>query len=48
VTAAIAGVRTEQQVAGISGADALKLSDQEVAEIEEALKLEDAMAGTSR
>jgi len=44
VTAAIVGVRTSQQVAGIVGAVGLNLSAQEVSEIEEALKLEDAMA----
>jgi len=48
VTAAIVGVRNAQQVAGITGAAGLVLSPAEISEIEEALKLEDAMAGTSR
>lgn len=48
VTAAIVGVRTEQQVAGIVGAVDLKLSALEVSEIEEALKLEGAMASAPR
>ncbi len=48
VTAAIVGVRSGQQVAGIAGAAELKLSAQEISEIEEALKLEDAMASAPR
>ncbi len=48
VTAAIVGVRSAQQVAGVVGAADLKLSAQEISEIEEALKLEDAMANAPR
>ena len=48
VTAAIVGVRNEQQVSGIVGAADLTLTAPEVSEIEEALKLEGAMAGASR
>jgi aryl-alcohol dehydrogenase-like predicted oxidoreductase len=45
VTAAIVGVRNPQQVDGIAGAADLDLSAREVSEIEEALKLEGALAG---
>ncbi len=48
VTAAIVGVRTADQVAGILGAADLNLSAQEVSEVEGALKLEGAMAGAPR
>lgn len=48
VTAAIVGVRTAQQLTGIVGAADLILSAPEVSEIEEALKLEGAMAGAPR
>ena len=46
VTAAIVGVRTADQVAGIIGAADLKLTPQEISEIEEALKLESAAVAT--
>jgi aryl-alcohol dehydrogenase-like predicted oxidoreductase len=48
VTAAIVGVRTAQQVAGVIGAAELRLTPQEISEIEEALKLEGTMAATPR
>lgn len=48
VTAAIVGVRTADQVAGIIGAADLKLSAHEVSEVEDALKLEGAIAGAPR
>jgi aryl-alcohol dehydrogenase-like predicted oxidoreductase len=48
VTAAIVGVRTEEQVAGVIGAADLRLRPQEIAEIEEALKLEGTMAAAPR
>jgi aryl-alcohol dehydrogenase-like predicted oxidoreductase len=48
VTAAIVGVRTPEQVSGITGAAGLELSAREVSEIEEALKLEGAVAGVAR
>ncbi|HUK52506.1 MAG TPA: aldo/keto reductase [Candidatus Binatia bacterium] len=45
VTAAIVGVRSAQQVAGISGAGDLHLSAAEIGEIEGALQQEGALAG---
>jgi len=48
VTAAIVGMRNEKQVAGVIGAADLTLSEQEVSQIEEAWRLEGAMAGTPR
>jgi aryl-alcohol dehydrogenase-like predicted oxidoreductase len=48
VTAAIVGVRTSDQVAGILGAADLSLDAQEVSNIEAALKLEGARAGPVR
>jgi aryl-alcohol dehydrogenase-like predicted oxidoreductase len=48
VTAAIVGVRTSDQVAGILGAADLSLAAQEVSNIEAALKLEGARAGPVR
>jgi len=48
VTAAIVGVRTPQQVDGIIGAADLTLRAREISEIEDALKLEGAVAGGAR
>jgi len=48
VTAAIVGVRNTQQVEGIIGAADLSLIAREISEIEDALKLEGAVAGGAR
>jgi len=48
VTAAIVGVRSPQQVQGILGAADLSLEAREISEIEDALKLEGAVAGAVR
>lgn len=48
VTAAIVGVRNPQQVQGIIGAADLILQAREISEIEDALKLEGALAGSAR
>jgi len=48
VTAAIVGVRNPQQVEGVIGAAELSLRPREISEIEDALKLEGAVAGGAR